>query len=162
MMDARAYVEEVDSLMEKLRNRCLGMDTEFKVLLPEGSDGWNEEEKAKYIAKIILFALVGAAPVSIHQSGAQRLADWLYAAVLYLEMRCSPTDHTFASIRKLVDLDLDTRKLMFHKAPFQELQKIPHWALCSTFEIAVQTLLDSRPLAGKKQDFFTKVQRILQ
>ena len=145
MRDHQKYIDEVDAELAKLRAKCLGQDLSFEVLLPEDSWIWKAEDKASYITQQLLFALAKVEPNFSIPPELEESSTWLYALILFLETKCNPADRTFASIKRILDLDETTREFMFEDKPFKVLQTLPPFLL-QRFDLGVLQLLDSRGL----------------
>lgn len=149
MRDYQKYVDEVDAELARLRAKYLGQDLSFEVLLPEDSWIWKTEDKAAHITRQILFSLAKVEPNFSIPPELEETSDWLYTLILFLETKCTPADRTFASIKRILDLEEVTRELVFEDEPFKVLQTLPPFLL-RHFDQAVLQLLDTRQLLAPK------------
>lgn len=150
MRDYQKYVDEVDAELAKLRAKYLGQDLSFEVLLPEDSWIWKTEDKAAYITRQILFSLAKVEPNFSIPPELEETSDWLYTLILFLETKCTPADRTFASIKRILDLEGVTRELVFKDEPFKVLQTLPPFLL-RHFDLAVLQLVIARNVVPKSR-----------
>lgn len=135
------YLQDVEDSIRNLRSKALGQDVPYDILLPPQSEHWTAEEKAAYLTKRFLFALSKAAPVVSILPELEESRDWLHALFLFLLEKCSPPDHTFSAMKRIIDLDDDTREVMFESDSYTVLQADPPYLL-THFDLAVLHLLE--------------------
>lgn len=116
-MDAEGFIQSVDSLLAYLRRHLLGLDSPVSSLLPEPLQKRPPEERAKWLADRLLYAVAQldglALPCELEQ-----LRGWLYEVVLYLITNCLQEDQTVSSILRLLELDPEHRCIVFGKAKY--------------------------------------------
>ena len=136
------YLQEVEDALGKLRSKALGQDLSYDILLPPKSERWTAEEKATYLAKRFLFVLSKAAPVASILPELEESRDWLRDLLLFLLEKCNPDDRTFASMKRIINLEEDTREVMFKSGDYAALLTEPPYLL-TRFDLAVLYLLEA-------------------
>ena len=154
------YLQDVEDALGKLRSKALGQDLSYDILLPPKSEHWTAEEKAAYLTKRFLFALSKAEPVVSILPELEESRDWLYALVLFLEEKCSPPDHTFFAMKKIIELDEETRATLFGEAPYIALQADPPFLL-GNFDLSILYLLYERTPDLKSEIYLQKIVNFL-
>ena len=144
--ELKQYLESVEADTREFRSKALGQDRSFEDFLPEESGGWKAEEKAAYLTKLLLFALTKAEPVVSILPELEESRDWLHALILFLLEKCNPSDRTFASMKRILDLEEDTREMMFSSGEYSALLAEPPYLL-TRFDLAVLHLLESKGLS---------------
>ena len=143
--ELKQYLESVEADLRDQRSKVLGQDHSFEDFLPTGSNGWKAEEKTAYLTKLLLFALTKAEPVVSILPELEESRDWLHALILFLLEKCNPEDRTFASMKRILDLEEDIREMMFSSGEYSALLTEPPFLL-TRFDLAVLHLLESRDL----------------
>lgn len=144
--ELKQYLENVETDVRELRSKALGQDRSFEDFLPADSSGWKTREKAAYLTKLLLFALTKAEPVVSILPELEESRDWLRDLLLFLLEKCNPDDRTFASMKRILDLEEDTREMMFSSGEYSVLLTAPPFLL-TRFDLAVLHLLESRDLS---------------
>ena len=144
--ELKQYLESVEADLSTQRSKALGQDRPFEDFLPQESGGWKAEEKAAYLTKLLLFALTKAEPVVSILPELEESRDWLHALILFLLEKCNPEDRTFASMKRILDLEEDTREMMFSSGEYSALLTEPPYLL-TRFDLAVLHLLNARNYA---------------
>ena len=159
MRTKQTYVERVDDLLAKLRDRMLGYEQSFEELLPEGSEAWTDPQKADRITQILMFALAVENPRLAYHAEMQEACQWLYTLILYLEQQCNPEDRTFSGMMRLLKLDDDLREIMFEANEYKLLQE-PASFLLRSMEGAIQRILDAKELRRDRKHLAEKLKTI--
>lgn len=146
MLDERRYLLQVDKLMDRLRAACLGQNTPLTEILPAHLKTAPPDEQAAQLAEQMLFALVGALPGKEHTlHELQRCRTWLHGTARYLLEECHGDDHTFAQWKKLLELPLGARIIIFTNFADPAAKELtaaspPH--LLQNFDLAALFLLN--------------------
>lgn len=144
--ELKQYLESVEADVREFRSKALGQNRAFEDFLATDSSGWKAEEKAAYLTKLLLFALTKAEPVVSILPELEESRDWLHALILFLLEKCNPEDRTFSSMKRILDLEEDTREIMFSSGEYSALLTEPPFLL-TRFDLAVLHLLESRGLS---------------
>ena len=160
MRTKQTYVEQVDDLLAKLRDRMLGYEQSFEELLPEGSEAWTAPQKVNCITQILMFALAVENPRLAYHAEMQETCQWLYTLILYLEQQCNPEDRTFSGMMRLLKLDDDLREIMFEANEYKLLQE-PASFLLRSMEGSIQRVLNTRNTAPHRRKLYADIDFLL-
>ena len=146
MKDYESYIKKVDRHLEDLRAKYLGQDTHFNAVLPPEATRWRDEEKADYLARLLLFSLAKVEPSAAILPELKESYPWLKTLILYLYHACAEVSHTFASITKVAKADVGLREMLVEREPAFALLKTEPPFLLQYLDASVLMLLDTRNL----------------
>jgi len=146
MKDYASYVKKVDRHLSDLRAKYLGQDTHFDAVLPPEANRWNDEEKADYLTRLLLFSLAKVEPSAAILPELEESYSWLKTLILYLYRVCAKESHTFASVTKIAKADEGLREIMVEEQhDFAFLKTEPPFLL-QYLDTAILYLLECRNL----------------
>ena len=142
-MRERAYFNDVNKTVSKMKAYFLGQNEKLCTVLPEHLKSVSNETKAAYLAQRLLFCL-STVVYEHRKEKLQRCFNWLYSIILFLFEKCPEEDHTFISITHISGLDIETRRVMFEDDKYrplriEESQPKMMWG----YELAVLYLLNA-------------------
>ena len=114
-MKEAEYIKRVDELLEnenaERRAELLHQNTPYSNVLAFNGDWMQSEMRCERVARTLMFHL-GEAYFYEKLPRLQDCFEFLYGALLYLELICCEEDRTYNGLMKLSRLDQETRELL--------------------------------------------------
>ena len=123
-MHTQHYLVKTNELLERFRERQLGLDRQLDDYILRHLVRAAPERKAAYLAQRLLFILLRDGEQELQTLEIGRAQCWLYEVLLYLFEHCRWEDQTYSSLLKLIGLSADVRAIMFE--PVKKEERFEH------------------------------------
>lgn len=153
------YLSRVEDTMRRLRAKCLGQDTVLADILPSHLRQAPENQQAAQLADQLLYALAAVSRNASREELA-RSREWLYGCILYLLVRCPPTDQTLLGIHTVLESSEVERQMLIRgireRLPSPPEGPLPG-ILTDRLDAATVRLLTSLGRMEKPKELHTKL-----
>lgn len=153
------YLSRVEETMRQLRAKCLGQDTALTDILPGHLRQAPEEQQAVQLADQLLYALASVSRNASREELA-RSREWLYGCILYLLVKCPPTDRTLLGVHTVLEASGIERQMLIRgireRLPTLPKEPVPG-ILTDRLDAATVRLLTSLGRMEKPKELHTKL-----